>query len=145
MTDLFYKRAKLDPKKSYTKVGDKAMAEGSEVGNEINAIIKEMKEELAAEFEVKTEEQVEKEEIIEEAQEVVKQAEVVGVENLKTEEEVKTRRNNYNLVNNEGGEGYAPNKISFERYQRASKVLGVEVPNRKGPEERNDGWLTKER
>jgi hypothetical protein len=108
----------LDLNKKYTKVG-RAWTEGEETANEIKKAIAEMEEELKTEFGQKTE----KEEEIEEAQAVIAQAEKEGVENLMTAEELKVWRKNYNLVNNEGGEGYIPIRISKERYQNALDVL----------------------
>ena len=82
-----------------------------------------MKKELATEFEVKTEKEINEEEAIVEAQEVVELAKQEGIENLKSATEIKNWRKKYIAVNNEGGEGYVPIKVSKEQYQQATKVL----------------------
>ena len=123
LTAEIYEKNNLNTSKKYTKVGDKAITNGEETGTEIKNAIEEMKKELAAEFEVKTEKEVAKEEAIVEAQSIVEQAKKEGIENLKSATEIKNWRKKYNVVNNEGGEGYVPIKVSEEQYSRAIKIL----------------------
>jgi len=123
LTAEIYEKNNLNTSKKYTKVGDKAITNGEETGTEIKNAIEEMKKELAAEFEVKTEKEINEEEVIKEAQEVVELAKQEGIENLKSATEIKNWRKKYIAINNEGGEGYVPLKISKEQYQQATKVL----------------------
>ena len=99
------------------------MTEGEEAYNAINAAIEEMEVEIAAEFGVKTEKEIEREEAIEEAKKIIALAEKEGIENLMSASEVKVWRRNYNQVNNEGGEGYIPIRISKEQYTKALEVI----------------------
>jgi len=126
-TDTYFERAGFDPNKVYTVIGRKIFTEGEKTGNEIIAAIKEMKEELATEFGVKTIEQAkeEKKVVVEQskAQEIVRLATKQGIENLKTDKEVKIYKENYKMAVNEGGEGFVPELISVEQYQRALKAL----------------------
>lgn len=116
----------LDKNKTYTKVGE-AITEGKHVAKEINEAIKEMKEQIAEEFGMKTreqiEEEVEKKEEIAEAKEIVKKAEKIGIKNLMTEAEYRQWRTNYNNIMNEGGEGYIPRRITKEDYEWAVNKL----------------------
>lgn len=112
----------FDTNSEITIVG-KAATSGRQAADEINKAIDEMQSELAAEFEVKTEKEIEQEEEIEEAKAVVKLAEKEGIENLKTEAELKEWRKRYNDLHNEGGEGYIPVKISKEKYEWAINIL----------------------
>lgn len=116
----------LDKNKTYTKVGE-AITEGEHVAKEINEAIKEMKEQIAEEFEMKTreqiEEEIEKEEEVEEAKEIVRKAEKIGIKNLMTEVEYRQWRTNYNNIMNEGGEGYIPRRITKEDYEWAVNKL----------------------
>ncbi|MDR9852909.1 hypothetical protein RJP21_04745 [Paenibacillus sp. VCA1] len=123
LTDVYYEKAKLDPSKKYTRVGDKAITLGAETGEAINATIKEMKEEVAKEFGTETEEQKQHKEEVEIAKEIVELAEKEGVDRLMSASEVRDWRRHYNELNNEGGEGYIPTKISKEQYQRALETL----------------------
>ena len=127
LTDTFFEKAGFDPKEVYTVIKGIGSTKGETAGNEINAVIKEMKEELATEFGVKTIEQIkeEKKVVVEQskAQEIVRLAEKQGVETLKTEKEIKIYKENYKMVVNEGGEGFLPELISVEQYQRALKAL----------------------
>lgn len=127
ITDTFYEKANLDVTKKYTRVGDKAVTLGEEVGNLINATIEELKAELAKEFNVETEVEKQEKAAVEEAQVVVAQAEKEGIENLMTADQIKSWRKKYNTVNNEGGEGFIPVRISREEYRRSLDVI-----NRKG-------------
>jgi hypothetical protein len=111
---------KMDLKKKYSRVG-KTTTEGSEACENIKTTIAELEAELVAEFTVKTE----KEMAIEEAEVVIAQAQKEGIENLMTAAEIKVWKHRYNQVNNEGGEGYIPIKVSREEYERAVKVLGL--------------------
>jgi len=122
LTDTLYIKRGLDIQKKYTSVGN-AITHGEKPGLEIKNAIEEMEKELAAEFEVKTEKEVAKEEAIVEAQSIVEQAKKEGIENLKSATEIKNWRKKYNVVNNEGGEGYVPIKVSEEQYSRAIKIL----------------------
>lgn len=116
----------FDTKGKITMVGQATTA-GGETANEINATIKEMKEELAVEFGIKTKEQIEQEEKVEVAKEVVRLAEKEGIENLMTNSEHAKWRKKYNDLHNEGGQGYIPTRISKEKYEHAVKTLkGVE-------------------
>ena len=123
LTDNFYHRAKLDPQSTYTRVGDKAITPGTDAYYAIEAAIDEMESELAAEFGVKTEKQRKRAREIAEAKEIIEQAKEEGVDNLLTAEELKVWRRNYNNLYNEGGEGYIPERVSKEQYQRAIRVL----------------------
>jgi len=123
LTDTIYEKNNLNTSKKYTKVGGKAITQGEETGIEIKNVIEEMKKELADEFEVKTEKEIKEEEVIKEAQKVVELAKQEGIENLKSATEIKNWRKKYIAVNNEGGEGYVPIKVSKEQYQQATKVL----------------------
>lgn len=116
-----FKRAGWDINKVYSRVG-RAVTEG-DVALEIKEIMKEMKEEVAAYFNEKTEEQKEEEKEIEKAKYIVAQAEREGVENLMTFEQIKAWKKRYNDLYNEGGEGYIPEKISKESYEEAVKIL----------------------
>ena len=120
--EVTFEKAGLDQSKTYSRVG-KVYTEGAEVGQEINEVIENLKEELAAEFGTKTEKQEEKEEEIELAEEVVELAKKEGIENLMTKQELKAWRKRYNDINNEGGEGYIPTRVSQEQYQQALKTL----------------------
>ncbi|MGG1249863.1 hypothetical protein [Brevibacillus agri] len=123
ITDSYFIRAKLDPTKKYTRVGDKAITVGAEAGELINASIKEMKAELAKEFNVETEEEKQHKEEVAYAQEVIALAEKQGVDTLLSSDEVKAWRKRYNDLYNEGGEGYIPVKVSKEQYQWALNVV----------------------
>lgn len=123
LTDTLFEKAGLDPNKKYTRVGNKAITEGDEAEIAIQNIIEELEKELASEFEVKTVKEVKQEKEIEEAQAVVAQAEKQGIEQLMTSQQIKKWRTNYNTVNNEGGEGYIPYKVSKESYKKALEVL----------------------
>lgn len=122
----FFEKMGLDKNKNYTKVGE-AITEGEHVAKEINAAIKEMKGQIAEEFEMKTreqiEEEIEKEEEIAEAKEIVKKAEKIGIENLMTKEEYKRWVKSYNNIMNEGGEGYIPQRVTKEDYEWAVNKL----------------------
>jgi len=126
-TDTYFDRAGFDPKEVYTVIGRAAFTKGEKTGNEIIAAIKEMKEELATEFGVKTPEKMKEEKKVKveqsKAQEIVRLATKQGIENLKTDKEVKIYKENYKMVVNEGGEGFVPELISVEQYQRALKAL----------------------
>ena len=123
--NLFEKMG-LDKNKKYSKVGE-AITEGENVAKEINEAIKEMKEQITAEFGMKTKEQIEegieKEEEIAEAKEIVKKAEKIGIENLMTKEEYKRWVKSYNNIMNEGGEGYIPQRVTKEDYKWAINKL----------------------
>lgn len=126
-TESFYAKAKLDTTKKYTRVGDKAITLGEESGKAINKAIADMKEELENDFQVKSNETIkaEKEEIeeIALAKEVVELAEKEGIENLMSAADIKVWRKKYNDLNNEGGEGYIPTRISKEEYERCKNLL----------------------
>lgn len=121
-----FEQGGFDKNGKITMVG-KASTAGEEVATEINQTIKKMKAELAQEFEIKPNEQIEAEkeeaETIEIAKEIVKQAEKEGVEKLMTAEQIKKWRKRYNDIQNEGGEGYIPTRISQEQYKKALKIL----------------------
>lgn len=126
MTDTLFKKAGLNPNKIYSKVGNRAITEGN-VGQEINDLIKEMKEEIATKLGEETEDkkkvQKEMEDKIEIAKNIVKQAEKEGTENLMTTKELRDWRKRYNDMYNEGGEGYIPYRVSKESYENARKTL----------------------
>lgn len=111
-------KAGMDLSKEYTRVG-KAITEGRETYDEIMKMIEEMKEELSEAFGVKSDRQKK----VEEAQEVIKEAEKEGIESLMTAKEIKSWKQRYNAVNNEGGEGYIPFKLSREVYHEAVEYL----------------------
>jgi len=127
LTDTFFEKAGFDPKEVYTVIKGIGSTKGEKPGNEIIAAIKEMKEELANEFGVKTPEKMKEEKKVKveqsKAQEIVRLATKQGIENLKTDNEVKIYKENYKTVVNEGGEGFVPELISVEQYQRALKAL----------------------
>lgn len=123
ITETYFQRAKMDPTKKYTRVGDKALTLGEETGVLINSLIKEMKAELSKEFSVQTEAEKQQREEIELAQEIVALAEKEGIDTLMSAAEIKTWRKRYNDLYNEGGEGYVPVKVSREAYHNALKVL----------------------
>jgi len=127
LTDTFFEKAGFDPKEVYTVIKGIGSTKGEKSGNEINAAIKEMKEELATEFGVKTPEKIKEEKKVEveqsKAQEIVRLATKQGIENLKTDKEIKIYKENYKMVVNEGGEGFLPELISVEHYRRALKAL----------------------
>jgi hypothetical protein len=106
-----------------SRVGDKAITMGAEAGEKINEMIEQMKQELAQEFNTKTEKQIQKEEEVQEAKAVVEQAKKEGISNLMTNAELKKWRESYNNLQNEGGEGYIPIKISKESYKKSLAVL----------------------
>ena len=123
LTSAIYEKNNLNTSKKYTNVGDKAITQGEKPGLEIKNAIEEMKKELATEFKVKTEKEINEEEVIKKAQKVVELAKQEGIKNLKSATEIKNWRKKYIAVNNEGGEGYVPIKVSREQYQQATKVL----------------------
>ena len=127
LTDTFFEKAGFDPKEVYTVIKGIGSTKGETAGNEIIAAIKEMKEELATGFGVKTIEQVKEEKKVvvdqSKAQEIVRLATKQGIENLKTDKEVKIYKENYKMVVNEGGEGFVPELISAEQYLRSLKTL----------------------
>lgn len=122
-TDTFYKRAKLDVTKKYTRVGDRALTEGEVAGVAINEAIKEMKEELSKQFDEETKESKQERLEIEEAKAIIEQAEKEGIDNLMNKQEIKQWRKRYNDLYNEGGEGYIPAKVSKESYSWALEIL----------------------
>lgn len=113
----------LSVNQKISRVGEKAITLGEEAGRNINAAIEEMKAELAAEFNTKTEKEVEMEEKIKEAKVIVELAEKEGIENLMSTKEIAKWRDSYNIIHNEGGEGYIPTRISSERYKEALSLL----------------------
>lgn len=102
-----------------TRIGDSLLPD-VEIYNNIKAAINEMEEEIKEVESIETEEVNEE---IEEAKAVVAQVEKEGIENLMTVEEIKVWRKRYNDLHNEGGEGYIPNKISKEQYNKAIEVI----------------------
>lgn len=123
--DRTYEKNNLDTNKTYTQIKGKKnvmFCEGKEVAEEINTLIKEMKKEVALTLkgEVK---KVEEFDVVANAKNIVEEAKKQGVKNLKTEQEIKEWKKNYNNVVNEGGEGYVPQLISKERYENALKVI----------------------
>jgi len=118
------KAAGLDPNKKYSQVG-RAITEGTEACENIRKAIKEMEEELAIEFEVKTESQKTEEKEIEIAKETVVAAEKEGIENLLSSSDLEVWREQYNDINNEGEEGYIPRRVSREEFNNAVKKLGL--------------------
>ena len=74
-----------------------------------------------------TEAETEKAAEIADAQEIIELAEKETVRNsdgsLMTKEQVKVWRRNYNNINNEGGEGFVPDVVTQEMYDRAKAVL----------------------
>ncbi|ELK39917.1 hypothetical protein D478_21593 [Brevibacillus agri BAB-2500] len=124
ITDTYFHKLNLDPTSKYSRVGDKALTPGAETGEMITSLIKEMKAELAKEFNVETEEEKQRKEEVEYAQGVIALAEKQGVDTLPNSDEVKAWRKRYNDLYNEGGEGYIPVKVSKEQYQWALNVVG---------------------
>lgn len=98
-----------------TRIGDSLLPD-VEIYNNIKAAINEMEEEIKEVESIETEE-------VEEAKAIVAQVEKEGIENLMTVEEIKVWRKRYNDLHNEGGEGYIPNKISKEQYNKAIEVI----------------------
>ena len=116
----FFEKGGLDTNEVYTTVG--SIITKGDVGNEINAAIKEMKAEVEAEFKVVSKESKEAQEEIEVAKEIIEQAKIEGIENLKSAAGLKVWRKKYNDLHNEGGEGFIPRKISKEAYNYALSV-----------------------
>ena len=116
------KAAGLDPNKKYSQVG-RAITEGTEACDNIRKAIKEMEEELVLEFDVKTESQKMEEKEIKVAKKTIVTAGKEGIENLLSSNDLETWREQYNNINNEGGEGYIPKRVSKEAYSKAVKVL----------------------
>jgi len=112
--DYYSSRFKNTDEEYITIVGEATTA-GREVADNINGIIKKMKEEITGEIEEDKE--------IETAKSIVAQAEKEGIENLMTETDLKEWKNGYNNIMNEGGEGYLPYKVSKEDYEKALKKL----------------------
>ena len=112
----------MDLNKKYSRVG-KIVTEGKEACENIRKAIKEMEEELALEFDVKTESQKMEEKEIAIAKKTIVTAEKEGIENLLSSNDLETWREQYNNINNEGGEGYIPKRVSKEAYSKAVKVL----------------------
>lgn len=123
ISESLYSKFGLDPSKKYSRVGNSAITLGAETANLINAAIKEMKKELAKEFNIETEEEKQQKEEFEEAKAIIAHAEEEGIENLMSEEEIKAWRKRYNGMYNEGGEGYIPIRVSQEQYQKAMNVM----------------------
>ncbi len=137
-----YEKYNLNENDVFTRVGN-VRTLGFEAFEAIEGAIVEMKDKLAKEFGEKTETEKADEEVakaeaeaIEMAEKVVAAAEVEGVKNLRTREQLKTWRKAYNDVNNEGGEGYIPTRVSKEQYEEALKVLGRDEVCK--PEEKSD-------
>ena len=64
--------------------------------------------------------------VLAEAREIIEKAKTTHKNKdgfLMTEGQAKAWRRNYNIVNNEGGEGFVPEIISQEAYDRALKVI----------------------
>ncbi len=91
-----------------------------ETGTEIIEAIKEMHKEMSAQIE--TPEVKEEATEIEEAKEVLAKVEARTTEIL-SEKEEKQWRANYNNLQNEGGEGYVPTRITLEDVEKAKKTL----------------------
>lgn len=131
--DNQYEEFKLNKNDVFTTVGH-ARTLGFEAHEAITSAIVEMKDELAKEFGQKTEtekadEEIAKEEAeaIELAEKVIAEAEAEGIENLRTREQLAAWRKSYNDINNEGGEGYIPRRVSKEQYEEALKVISKPV------------------
>lgn len=107
---------------TFSAVG-RAVTTGNEKALEIQAVMKELEEELAAMFGVKTKAQQAQEQAIEEAEYVIEQATKYGVDTLMTNEELRQYNRTYNRVMNEGGEGYIPPRVSKEQYEKALCVI----------------------
>lgn len=122
-TETYFYKNNLDVASKYTRVGDRAITLGAETGNLINTVIDEMKATLSTEFNIETEEEKQRKETLAEAQAIVAQAEKEGIDKLLSDAQVKAWRKRYNDIYNEGGEGYIPNKISKEAYQKAINIL----------------------
>ncbi|MBJ6362076.1 hypothetical protein ACFOQM_12320 [Paenibacillus sp. GCM10012307] len=118
-----YEKFNLDTTKEYTRVGDRVLTIGGEAGRAINNAIEEMKAELLKSFGKKTDAEKQKEEAIAEAKEVVQQAQKEGIESLMTKQEIKAWRHRFNLLYNEGGEGYIPSRVSREEYEKSLAIL----------------------
>ena len=123
LTDSFFKQHNLNINKKYTKVGDKAIIEGEEIGLAIKNAIDELRAELSKPLNVETEVTHQAQDEIVTAQAIVSQAKKESIDKLLTEIEIKAWRKNYNNVVNEGGEGYIPSRISKKAYQKALKIL----------------------
>lgn len=123
--DKTYEERGLDISKTYSQVEGVGICEGRETADTINALIKEMEEEITIALKGETE-QKEGFAIAESAKEIVKAAEQQGIENLKTKSEIKEWSKRYNEVVNEGGEGYIPQLVSKEQYEYALQVLNNE-------------------
>lgn len=128
-----YEKFNLNENDVFTLVGN-VRTLGFEVFEAIESAIVEMRDELAAAFGQKTEtEKADKEvakeeaEAIELAEKVIAEAEAEGIENLRTREQLAVWRKSYNDVNNEGGEGYIPRRVSKEQYEEALKVISKPV------------------
>ncbi len=95
-----------------------------EIANAIIAAYEELedikKEEMASWEKVLTSE--EKQEI-KKAEKIMKEVEKIGEENLKSYKEEKTWRRNYNNINNEGGEGFVPQRATKESYEWAKEIM----------------------
>lgn len=90
--------------------------------NQILEAIQEMHKELSKAFEVKTVEQEKTEEEIKEAKAIISDIENRETEILSDADE-KIWRRNYNNINNEGGEGYTPNRATLEDIEKAKAIL----------------------
>lgn len=125
----FFERNKLDKDMLLSKAG-KYQAIGKEYAEEINNLIQEMRDEITVHFGEKTdaENKVESDakrraEEIEEAEYIIYLAEKEGVNNLLSRKELAVWRKEYNDLQNEGGDGYIPPRVSKEEYGFAVKAL----------------------
>ncbi|MFT8710100.1 MAG: hypothetical protein ABF820_11800 [Sporolactobacillus sp.] len=122
MTHTLMIKAGMDLNKKYTRV-DKAFTLGTETYDRIKSIIEELNNQLAKECGIKTEAEESKEAEIKQAEAIVSAAEKEGIDKLLTAAELKVWRKRYNDINNEGGEGYIPTRISKEDYAKALNIL----------------------
>lgn len=90
--------------------------------SQILELIEEMHKELSEEFEIKTNTEIAAEEEIEEAKTIMSEIKNRETEIL-SEIEEKIWRTNYNNINNEGGEGYAPSRATLEDVEKAKAIL----------------------
>lgn len=110
----------------YLKDGDKCRFGNilitATTGQKIIDEIKIMHTELSKEFGIKTEEEIKKEREIKRANRILTEA--ATRTNILSDAEEKTWRTQYNNINNEGGEGYVPSRVTLEDVARANAILG---------------------
>lgn len=92
--------------------------------NQILVAIKELYSKVEEEFAIKTTAEIQIEKEIAAAKRIMEEVEVRKTKILSNKEEIAWARN-YNNINNEGGEGYVPVRVTLEDVILAKKVLEI--------------------